>query len=53
MPYGARVVEQVADAAGDVAGEGQAADLVVDDVRVDAALGERRHGADEVAARRR
>ena len=56
LPAGAEVVhpglgtggEQVLDRGGEVVREGQAADLVVDHARVDAALGEARHGRDEV-----
>ena len=43
-------VEEVADAGGDVGGEGEAPGLVVDHLRVDAAFGEGGHGADEVVA---
>ena len=43
-------VEEVADGVGDGGGEGEAPVLVVDDFRVDAALGECGHGADEVVA---
>ena len=50
MPYGAFACEQVTDRAADLGGEGEPAELVVDDLRIDAAVGQRGHGADEVVA---
>lgn len=50
MPWGGVGVQEVADAAGEVVGEGEAPDLVVDDAGVDAAGGEGGHGAHEVVA---